>query len=137
MTPSKRAKTSALNTVRSTYSGIGLGTALPTIGDVGLGQMDMPESSTEPDRPARVHRAITPVYPLSAQRNQIEGYVLVRLSIDVQGRVRDVIVVDAEPMGVFEKSARDAARRFTFVPARINGVFTPASVEKKMVFRLK
>ena len=64
-------------------------------------------------------------------------YVIVRLNVDADGRVKDLIVVDSEPIGVFEKSARNAARRFEFLPARRGGKLVSTTVEKKIVFRLQ
>ncbi|MEE2785906.1 MAG: TonB family protein, partial [Myxococcota bacterium] len=136
-TPAKRLRASALPALKLSYSGLGLSTALPTLGNIGLEQMDIPESTPAPNRPPRARRTIAPVYPRSARRDGIEGYVVVRLSIDSKGRVNHVIVVDAEPMGVFEQSARDAARRFEFEPAEQNGAPTQATLEKKIVFTLR
>ena len=110
---------------------------LPGLGGLGVGTVDVPEVVTEPDRPARVRRTPEPVYPMAAQRDGIEGYVIVRLSIDTNGRVSEVLVVDSEPIGVFERSAREAARRFDFHPAQVDGAPAPATLEKKIVFRIK
>ena len=74
---------------------------------------------------------------MSAQRDGVEGYVIVRLNIDEPGRVQDVLVVDSEPLGTFERSARDAARRFEFLPARVDGRLVPSTIEKRIVFSLK
>ena len=77
------------------------------------------------------------MYPINAQRDGIEGYVILRLNIDANGRVTNVLVVDSEPIGVFERSAREAARRFEFIPARVNGSAASATIEKRIVFRLQ
>ena len=118
--------------VRSDLSGV-----LPGLGGIGLGAVEVPEVASEPDRPARARRTPEPVYPVTAQRDGVEGYVIVRLSVDVNGRVSDVVVVDSEPIGVFERSAREAARRFDFHPAQVDGSPASATLEKKIVFRLK
>ena len=60
-----------------------------------------------------------------------------RLDIDATGRVTHVLVVDSEPMGVFERSAREAARGFEFAPARTGGSATATTIEKKIVFSLQ
>ncbi len=110
---------------------------LPGLGGLGLGSVDVPEVVSEPDRPARARRTPEPIYPMAAQRDGVEGYVIVRLSIDIHGGVSDVLVVDSEPIGVFERSAREAARRFAFHPAQVNGAPATATLEKKIVFRIK
>lgn len=132
-----RIQASALPALRASQMNLGLLTMLPDLGDVGVGGVGVPDVATAPNRPARARRTVQPVYPMSAQRNGIEGYVLLRLSIDANGRVKDVLVVDSEPIGVFERSAREAARRFEFEPARIDGAPAPAALEKKIVFTLQ
>ena len=69
-------------------------------------------------RTPKPKRKPEPHYPLDARRAGVQGYVTVRMKIDAQGNVEDAIVVKAEPKGVFEKSALDAARRYRFWPAQ-------------------
>ncbi|MGB0591781.1 MAG: energy transducer TonB [Myxococcota bacterium] len=130
-------RASALPTLGDMPARSDLTGVLPGLGGIGLGSVDVPEVASEPDRPARARRTPEPVYPVTAQRDGVEGYVIVRLSVDAQGRVNDVVVVDSEPIGVFERSAREAARRFAFHPAQVDGVPASATLEKKIVFRLK
>ena len=142
MTPQPRASkqpisASVLPALSTANSQLGLSGVLRDLGDVGWGRIEVPKAPTEHDRPARAQRTASPAYPPSAQRDGIEGYVIVRLSVNAQGRVEHVIVVDSEPIGVFEGSARDAARQFEFLPARVNGVFVPTAIEKKIVFTLQ
>ena len=130
-------RASALPTLGTMVARSDLTGVLPGLGGVGLGMVDVPEVSSEPDRPARARRTPEPVYPMAAQRDGVEGYVVVRLRVDTHGRVSDVVVVDSEPIGVFERSAREAARRFDFHPAQVDGAPASATLEKKIVFRLK
>ena len=137
MPAAAKLKTPELPALKIASANLGILNVLPGLGGVGLGSVEVPEVSREPDRPARVRRAAEPVYPIAAQRQGVEGYVIVRLSIDAQGSVSKVLVVDSEPMGVFEASAREAARRFEFTPARVDGRDASTTIEKKMVFRLQ
>jgi len=130
-------KASVLPALSTSNTQLGLATVLPNVEGVEFGHVPVPEVPSEPDRPARARRTVEPLYPISAQRDGVEGYVIVRLTIDSTGRVRDVLVVDSEPMGVFERSARDAARRFEFQPARVSGVDAATTLEQKIVFSLK
>ena len=132
-----RTQASALPALTLSQAPLSLGTVLPQLGGIGLGQVDVEETPSDPDRTARARRTAEPIYPRSAQRDGIEGYVILRLKIDENGRVKNVLVVDSEPIGVFERSARDAARRFEFVPARIGGKAAATTIEKKIVFKLK
>ena len=140
MSAVSRLQPSALPTLGLARTNLSLGTLLPTLGMVGVGSVevaDVPNVPSEPDRPARAQRTVEPAYPVSAQRNGIEGFVLLRLTIDANGRVKNIVVVDSEPIGVFERSARDAARRFEFTPARKGGVTVQTTIEKKIFFTLQ
>jgi TonB family protein len=69
-----------------------------------------------------------PNYPWQARRKGIEGFVKLEFSVDAEGKVRDVEVLDAMPEGVFEKAASKAISKWTFVEnehstARFHQVF--------------
>lgn len=66
---------------------------------------------------ARMVRNVTPQYPYKAKRRRIEGYVLLHILIDDEGRAQEIKVVEEQPRGYFVKSARRAARRSLFQPA--------------------
>lgn len=55
-----------------------------------------------------------PNYPWRARRKGIEGFVKLEFSLDDDGKVTDVEVLDAMPEGVFEKAASRAISRWTF-----------------------
>ena len=108
------------------------------IGEIGgMGAVPTPEAPKEPDRPARVRRAVQPIYPVAAQRDGVEGYVVLRLEVNARGTVSRELVVDSEPLGVFERSARAAARRLEFEPALVGGVASPCTIQKKFRFTLR
>jgi protein TonB len=48
---------------------------------------------------------INPDYPPRALSRGIEGYVIVQFTITAAGMVKDVIVVDAKPKGLFDDAA--------------------------------
>jgi protein TonB len=60
--------------------------------------------------------ALAPVYPEAARKAGIQGVVLLRLTIDREGRVTDVRVLGGLPFGLTQ-AAEEAARRLTFRPA--------------------
>ena len=132
-----RLAPSALSTLALSHGKLALGSMLPNLGETNMGSIDVVDVPSEPDRKARARRTVAPVYPISAQRNGIEGYVLLRLSIDAAGKVVDVMVIDSEPIGVFERSAREAARRFEFSPAKVGGSAVSTTLEKKILFTLQ
>ncbi|MDQ7836276.1 MAG: energy transducer TonB [Humidesulfovibrio sp.] len=70
--------------------------------------------------PVAVKR-VKPFYPMDARRRGISGQVTLRLFVDAEGGVREVQVQAAEPAGVFEEKAVEAARKWRFEPAVFKG----------------
>jgi len=104
--------------------------------------VDLPVKDTlpeavEPDTTAVPRRRPSPTYPAEARRRGIEGYVVVRMRVGADGRVTDVVVVDADPPGVFDESARRAANSYLFSPARSGGRSVATTLEQRIVFRLR
>ena len=64
---------------------------------------------------------VAPVYPRRAAARGIEGYVLVEFTVTATGSVRDPLVVEAKPPGVFDRAATDAALKFKYKPKVLNG----------------
>lgn len=65
---------------------------------------------------------IEPDYPPQALRRGVEGWVQVQFSVTKTGRVRDVIVVGANPTGVFEEATVEAVQRWLYNPKIEDGV---------------
>lgn len=64
---------------------------------------------------------VAPVYPRRAQTRGIEGHVLLEFVVTRTGAVRDPVVVEAQPPGIFDRAAIDAALRFKYRPKVVNG----------------
>ncbi|KAA0894060.1 energy transducer TonB [Oryzomonas rubra] len=69
--------------------------------------------------PRFIHRE-APLYPLIARRLGKEGRVVVRLSLDAQGRLQGIDTVEANGFG-FAEAASAAIRKSSFAPAVKNG----------------
>ena len=71
----------------------------------------------------------SPVYPLTAYRDGVEGWVLVNFDIDNLGRVnRESIDIQfSQPSGVFEDVSLASLATFQFEAKRINGEAVPTS----------
>lgn len=79
---------------------------------------------------------IQPTYPTRAAQRGIEGWAQVAFTVTETGGVRDVIVVDAEPPGMFDQASIRAAERFRFQPRVVNG--EPVAVPNvQYVFRFQ
>lgn len=64
---------------------------------------------------------IEPTYPRDAQLKGIEGYVLLRLDINEEGRAENIQVIAAEPRNMFEREAKAAVRKWQYKPRILNG----------------
>jgi len=64
---------------------------------------------------------VQPVYPRRALRRGIEGYVVVEFTVTKTGKVSDPRVIEADPPGVFDEAAMDAALKFKYRPKSIKG----------------
>lgn len=62
-----------------------------------------------------------PEYPLSALRRGIEGRVIVQFSVLASGQVTDVVVISADPPGIFDRAAIAAVNRWRYRPAVADG----------------
>lgn len=67
--------------------------------------------------------AIAPQYPTRAAQRGIEGWCLVSFTVDGLGNVIEdsIVVVDAEPPNIFDRSSVRAAARFKFQPRVVDG----------------
>lgn len=63
---------------------------------------------------------VAPLYPPSAQSRGQEGWVLLEFTVTETGAVRDPVVIEAEPAGVFDDAAKKAALKFKYKP-RVSG----------------
>ncbi len=57
-----------------------------------------------------------PEYPAGAFRRGQQGWVVVRLDVEPDGRTRNVSVIDAQPEGPFDGAARATVRSWLFEP---------------------
>ena len=91
--------------------------------------VDMPDINIDIDVGSGIAlaRELTPLvrfppeYPMSANRNGIEGYVLLRFTVTEQGTVADPEIISSEPPGVFDRAAMRSVLRWKYQPQLANG----------------
>ncbi|KXO07413.1 Ferric siderophore transport system, periplasmic binding protein TonB [Moritella sp. JT01] len=66
---------------------------------------------------AKILRKTEPQYPYKAKRLRIEGYVLLHILVNDDGRAEEIKVVEEKPRGYFAKTSRKAVRRWQFEKA--------------------
>ncbi|HZF24763.1 MAG TPA: energy transducer TonB, partial [Steroidobacteraceae bacterium] len=67
-------------------------------------------------------KRVNPDYPDYAERKGTEGFVDMQFIATATGEVKDIVVVNAQPQGVFDDSATRALKRWKFKPIQIDGV---------------
>ncbi|HSG87911.1 MAG TPA: energy transducer TonB [Pseudomonadales bacterium] len=65
-----------------------------------------------------------PVYPQRAASRRIEGYIVMGFTIAADGSVRDVEVVEQDPVNTFVRTATRAVGSLKFPPCVIDGAAT-------------
>ena len=83
--------------------------------------------------PAKIVKRVMPVAPSGISR-KTSGFVVVTYNIGTNGRVSDVEIVESQPQGVFDDSARDAVRRWVYEPRKENGVAVASPGKARLVF---
>ncbi len=80
---------------------------------------------------------VAPVYPRRAQTRGIEGYVLLEFVVTRTGAVRDPVVLESKPPGIFDRAALNAALKFKYKPKVVNGEpIDVAGVRNRITFEL-
>lgn len=75
-------------------------------------------------------------YPRSAMRVGVNGFVEFRVTVNPDGTVRDLRVIQAEPPGVFEAAASKALLRWKFKPKLVDGKAVEASGVQRITFQM-
>jgi periplasmic protein TonB len=78
-----------------------------------------------------------PAYPRRARSRGIEGWVKVGFTIQPNGKVKDIVILNAEPSGIFDNATRRSVAQWTFKPQLLDGKPTPRRVEQTIRFNLQ
>ena len=65
---------------------------------------------------------VDPRYPSKALKRRVEGYVIMRFTIDATGRPKDIEVIEAEPQSMVEREAIRALKKWKYQPKVEDGV---------------
>lgn len=119
-----------VNTVDTTIN------TVDTVDTVNTVNTDRVLNAGEVDIPPRIKKYFPPYYPPKARGQRIEGIVIVRALILPNGLPQKVWVISADPEGFFERPAIDAVWRWTFHPAKQDGVKVKVLVDIPIKFNL-
>jgi protein TonB len=78
-----------------------------------------------------------PAYPEISRRRGQEGTVLLELSVDANGRVAEVRIVESSGFSALDTAAAEALRDWRFRPAQRGGVPIAASIIHPVHFRIE
>ncbi|MDD2759002.1 MAG: energy transducer TonB [Methylomonas sp.] len=76
------------------------------------------------------------IYPKAAKKQGVEGYVVLSVLIDTEGRVDKVKVLESSPQGVFDDSAMEGVKSWQFTPAQYQGKTVKVWAKQKIRFGL-
>jgi protein TonB len=99
---------------------VGIAIDLGNLGDGDIGGEFVFEAY-ELDQPPQVIVRVPPVYPYKAREQGIEGAVQVKMLVNADGTVGQLIILDARPKGLFEDAVRKAVPQWKFSPGKIEG----------------
>nr|WP_320194218.1 TonB family protein [uncultured Desulfobacter sp.] len=88
------------------------------------------------DQPLTVISRIPPVYPFRAKAKAIEGWVSVEFTVNEQGRVEDIKILDAEPKKIFDESVMQCVAAWRFKPGRVNREIVKTRARTRVRFKL-
>lgn len=94
-----------------------------------------PSKRTCPDAAPHAIHVVPPTYPAAARDAGVEGSVLVRMTIDIDGSVRSARVI--ESIAGLDEAALSCVKKWRFTPARKNGKPVPMVADAPVLFRLK
>jgi len=117
---------------------VALAQAVPsgTSGAVAVPGTAQPAASQARVTPPQLKRFVSAPYPAEAEKQKLEGNVVLQLDIDAEGRVASATVVNPAGHG-FDEAAVEAAKQFEFAPALRNGKAVPARILYRYAFTIK
>jgi protein TonB len=106
---------------------------------MGLNMEDFGFDVTQVDKAPRYLRRINPVYPFSAKRKGVKGWVKIRCLVSKEGLPSKIAAVEAEPPDVldfFGPICVEAVKKWRFYPGEIGGDPVPTRVAFRVHFQL-
>lgn len=98
---------------------------------------DIMPSTPEIDTNVIPTTRIEPIYPPRALRAGIEGTVTVEFTITVDGSVKDIKIVKADPPDIFNQSVLQAVKRWKFPAEIVDGKAIEKRARQDIKFTLK
>jgi periplasmic protein TonB len=94
-------------------------------------------STGDLDSPLVTLARMQPVYPISAKKCRIQGFVTVRFVVTSTGEVDRISIVKADPTDIFDHCVRKCVSKWRFRPGTVGGVPVNTWAETTIMFELK
>lgn len=117
-----------------------------TIEDTSFDPNNMPDAPPPPssggqefyvfDKAPKPKRIVNPEYPTFARNAGIEGTIILKITVDENGRVISVKVLKSAAQGIFDAAAIKAAQQWIFDPAEQSGNPVKATITVPLEFVL-
>ncbi len=82
-------------------------------------------------------RMVMPDYPPQARSRRVEGFVELRIVVDINGDVTAADVVSATPPGIFEDKAIEAIMKWKYRPAKLRNAPVAVRITQRVEFTLR
>jgi protein TonB len=89
------------------------------------------------DKRPKPRNTVQPEYPALARSAEIEGTIILKITVDEKGRVIAASVLQSVAQGIFDANALKAVRQWTFEPAEQSGNPVKATITLPMAFSLE
>jgi protein TonB len=117
-----------------------------TIEDTSFDPNNLPDAPPPPpgsgqefyvfDKAPKPKKIVQPEYPTLAREAEIEGTIIVKITVDERGRVLTAIVIKSTAQGIFDEPALKAVRQWIFDPAEQSGNPVKATITVPLEFSL-
>jgi periplasmic protein TonB len=133
------------NTKASVAAGLDNSNLAPAGVDFGSGEGGLRQGGGAPavamaggsDRGPVPQVRIEPDYPPQAKDRGIEGWVLFSFTVTKEGRVKDVVILDSQPKGLWDRNTIRAVQNWRYQPALKDGKpVEVAGIKAKYAFEL-
>ncbi len=78
-----------------------------------------------------------PQYPYRARRMGLEGEVKIQFTVDPEGLVSDIVILEATPSDVFDEAVLDAVSSWQYSPGELAGQKVTCRVTTTVVFKME
>lgn len=80
---------------------------------------------------------IPPIYPVRAERREIEGFVTVEFLVTPKGLVRDIRIIKAVPEKIFNTAVIKCVSQWKFNPPTVEGIPVSSRAQTTIRFKLE